>query len=152
MGSTLRRSAIPVLAAMACSAHTCASREPRVGPRFSAHSVTVLVTNASDVPLIIGAYANFEPAIPQNLGGALRLGSVKAHSSACIKIPDTDVVAAGGPVVWTSARPLALTVLDTTGLHQLGQSAGFIPERSAGWSVTMPSYGASLVARLRCTP
>lgn len=152
MGSTLRRTAIPVLTAMACSAHTCASREPRVGSHFSAHSVTVLVTNASDLRLIIGAYPDFEPAIPQNLGGALRLGSVKAHSSACIRIPDTDVVAAGGPVVWTSARPLTLTVLDTTGLHQLGQSTGFIPSRSAGWSVTMPSDGVALVAAPRCAP
>jgi hypothetical protein len=117
--------------------------------RFSAHPVTLLVTNTASVPLAVRAYPNFQPPVPQPVGGGLRLGSVGARSSACITIPDTVIVGgAGQPIVWTSANVLALTFKDTT----IGDAGSFRPSDSPGWSVTLPGTGVAPIKAARCAP
>jgi hypothetical protein len=148
-----------VVAAVGCSS-AAAPQSNAIADRFSPNSATVFVTNSTSMQLDVRGYPNFQPPIPQPLGGVLHLGSVAARASACFQIPDTLFmfglnVSTGqhDTLVWTSAERLTLTGIDpTTILESGGQTADFVPSSSVGWSVTLPDTGVGPAAAAACAP
>jgi hypothetical protein len=147
------RTAIAVLALAAAACSSAADPESNaMTERFTAASATVLVTDSANVSLEVGAYPDFQPSIPQLLGGQLHLGSVAAGSSACLQIPDsvfmtgTDVTSGQtSTLVWTSAQDLTLS-------SQRGYTLPFTPSNSVGWTITLPGSGVAPARAARCSP
>ncbi len=155
--------------ALALATVGCSSTAPRatspgssnvVAERFSAAPSTILVTNAATIQLLAKAYLSVSPPLPQPLGGMLVLGSVGPSASDCIAIPDTVLVFVTNvttghrdTMVWTSARGLAVSALDSATVTERAQSQSFVPSAAAGWSITFPSSSSpSQVSELTAAP
>jgi hypothetical protein len=144
----------PTVPILVFAAVACASPVP---PASSGH-ITLRVMNTTGVPLRIDGYPDLHPAIPQPLGGIVRLGAVAGFGSVCLVFPDSisiRVVGGGttGTTTWTTASSFTVTALDTiNALDEVGQTSAFVPESAAGWSVTMPGNGTAPVSGAICTP
>jgi hypothetical protein len=144
----------PTVSILVFAAAACASP---VSPTSSGH-ITLRVINTTATPLRIAGYPDLHPAIPQPLGGVVRLGVVAGFGSVCLVFPDSisiRVVGGGttGTTTWSTASSFTVTALDTINtLNEVGQTSAFIPNSAAGWSVTMPNNGNAPVSSATCTP
>ncbi len=148
--------AIPLLllATLSCSS----ALEPRSG-------ITLLVTNGTCVPgpctsQEILAFPSNQPHTP---GGywSLDLGAMTG-AELCITLPASATflvigLKANGPAdttkfVWTTALPVSLGAQPASASRILASpsTSGFVPVRSAGWSVNLPG-GSQIAPGAACT-
>lgn len=140
----------------ACSQGTSPSTAGGATPG-DGDSIPLGIVNTSDVPLRIGSYLNWDPPLPQLLGG-LELGWASPGTS-CLLLPRVIRVTVENVVthhvdtlVWTAASTLALTVVDTAnGGDQIGVTTAFVPDSSPGWKVTIPGQNQPVTPAPPCT-
>lgn len=144
-----------VAALAACSQGSSATSA--VGPGGQADSIPLTVINTSNVPVLLGGYPDFHPALPQLLGGDARFG-IASPGRSCLMLPRVITVSgknvATGEVYlifWSAASAITLTALDSTGMDEIGVLQGFIPDSADGWMVTVPGFGGSAVPAPPCT-
>jgi len=143
---------VPLVLAIACSSTT----EP-AGP------VTVLVVNETCTPgpCVMLRVFGFPALQPQTPGGfwGFELGYVSG-AVGCFRLPASDELrvadadtGATTTYAWTLDEPMALGALPGYSSMSMGQpsTAEFVPARSEGWTVFLPS-GTTVTPDVACTP